>query len=291
MLPFLAALPAIASAAGGAAQAIGGAVGGANAAAEREAQKRMIEKFLRDNPVPNLPEVLAEQLGPSAMEGVGAQMDPRLRQAEYGTLDTLDQYAKEGGNAETRAAMNRVLADVARQEGAGRNAIWGKMRERGNTGSGAELAMQLDAHNTQADRAQTAGLEQGAAQQRRMLDAVMKRGQMAGDMRGRDYREATDAARAKDMISQYNAQGREKAKYYNAGLPAQQYGMTMQRGNLINGQAAMHGQAADRAAAQGAGVGQAFGQAASGVGDYFSGQQKRKDDQDFYLKLFGKDGK
>lgn len=284
MLPFLA--PLLAAGIGAAGQAVGGAIGGANANAERDAQRRMLEKFLAENPVPNLPEVLAEQLGASAMEGVGAQMDPRLKQEQYGTLDALDAYSKDGGTAETRAVMSRMLGDLARQEGAGRNAVLNSMRSRGVSGSGAELAAQLHNQAQSADRAQSAGLDQAAQQQRRMLDAVLKKGQMAGEMRRQDYGEATDAARARDMISQYNAQGREKAKYYNASLPAQKYGMQLQRGNLINGVAAQHGQAADRAAAQGAGVGQAFGQAASGIGDYFQNQQKRKEDQDFYLKLF-----
>ncbi len=56
-----------------------------------------------------------------------------------------------------------------------------------------------------------------------VLEAAVQGGRMAGDMRANDYKQATDLARARDMISQYNVGSREKAKYYNAGLPQQQF--------------------------------------------------------------------
>lgn len=283
MLPaLLAAIPAIAGAAGNAASS---AIGASAAGASREQQARILREILDKYAHLSVPEqdaIIAEQLGPSAQESVRGQMDPRLKSAQMDTLAGLDQYAQEGGNAETKAAMQRVLGDLARQESAGRNQVMAGMRARGVANSGADLAAQLSNQQASAERAQTAGLNQAAEQQRRMYQAMVQRGAMAGDMRGQDYRELTDAARAKDMIDQYNAQGREKAKYYNAGLSQQKFQnqlqLTNSMANAANGVANSYGQAADRAAAMGAGIGNGLGQ----IGSTVSTELNKKDQKDPY---------
>lgn len=231
MLPLLAAaIPGIISAAG----SLGGsAIGAAASGADRAKQRELIESILRDYgnlSVPELQQVLAEQLGPSAQEGVRGQMDPRLRNEQMDTLESLKRLEAQGGeSAETRAVLSRILGDTQRAESAGRNAILDNMRARGVSGSGAELAMQLNNNQQQADRAQSAGLEQSAQANRRLLDTIMARGKMSGDVRRQDYGEMSDEAQAKDMISRYNADQRTRAGYYNAQLPSQQFDLEMRK--------------------------------------------------------------
>lgn len=299
MIPaFLAAaLPAlIAAGAGAAGNIAAGAIGNAAAGSEREKQAAMLAQILSEYsniPLPELKNMVAEQMGPSAQESVRGQMDPRLRNEQDSVLAGLRQLENTGGeNAETRATMSRILGDVARQEGAGRNAILSGMRARGVSGSGAELAAQLSNNQAAAERAQTAGLEQGAAAQRRMLDAMLQRGNMAGQMRGQDYRELSDAARARDMIAQYNADSRSKAGYYNASLPQQQFQnrLTIANGKAgaMSGQAQMAGQSADRTAAMWGGIGSGINQAAQGVAGSFQQEQAKKDYLDALAKAGGK---
>lgn len=292
MPAFLAAIPAIASAIGAAGSAVGGAVGNANAASDRDSQRRLLQMAMDEYgriDLPTLERIAAEQLGPSAMEGV--QTDPRLRQDQLGTLDTLDSYSRDGGTAESRAAMNRILADVARQEGAGRNAILGNMRARGVAGSGAELAAQLSNQQASADRAQTAGLDQAAQAQRRMLEAAVQKGTLAGNIRGQDFGENSAKAQARDMINRYNAAGREKAQYYNAGLTQQQFGNRMQlasgKANAAAGVANNYGQTADRTAAMGAGIGSGLGQVAASFGQQYQDNQRRDEDREFMKDMWG----
>jgi hypothetical protein len=220
------------------------------------------------------------------MEGVAGQMDPRLKTDQMSALNKLGEYSETGDTAESKAVMHRILGDVARQEGAGRNAILGSMRARGVSGSGAELAAQLANQQASADRAQTAGLDQAANSQKRMLDAVLAKGNMAGSIRRQDYGEATDAARARDAINLYNSGERSKAKYYNAGLNQQQFGNSMARAsgkaNAANGVANAYGQQADRTAAIGAGVGQGIGQIGATVSS-----ELMKDDADAKRRLGG----
>jgi len=278
-----AAIPGIISAGS---QAIGGAVGSAAGAGDREAQRRLIESLLReygDLDVPELEQMFAEQLGPSAQEGVRGAMDPRFAREQHSVLDSLKRLEEQGGEtSETRAVLNKILGDTARQESAGRNAILNNMKSRGVSGSGAELAMQLQNNQQSADQSQRAGLEQSAQANRRLLDVIMGRGNMAGQMRGQDYRELSDSARAKDMISQYNADNRYKTQYTNkVQLPGQQFGMEMDkmRGKtgLVTGASDYYGKSAQNAANTGYGVGNAIGTGGGAFAkEYFEEEEKKK---------------
>ncbi len=291
-LPALAAaiIPSLIGAAG---QAGASAIGGAAAGADRAKQRAMLERILSeygDISIPELESLVGEQLGPSAQESVST--DPRLRSEQVGALESLDQYAAEGDTAGSKAAMHRILSDVARQEGAGRNAVLQNARARGVSGSGSELAAQLSNQQASADRAQSAGLNQAAESQRRMLEAQLQKGKLAGSIRSQDYGEATDAARAKDMISRYNADSRTRAQYHNAGNPERQFGMKMQltnsKANAMNGVASNYGQSADRSAATGAGVGQAINIGANAIGAEINKPDAAKPDEDdgipYYLR-------
>ncbi len=242
----------------------------------------LLEQAMREYNIdlPTLERITGEQLGPSAMEGVAGQMDPRLKTDQLSALGKLGEYSETGDTAESKAVMHRILGDVARQEGAGRNAILGNMRARGVSGSGAELAAQLSNQQASADRAQTAGLDQAANSQKRMLDAVLQKGNLAGSIRRQDYGEATDAARARDAINLYNSGERSKAKYYNAGLNQQQFGnrVTLASGkaNAANGVANAYGAQADRTAAIGAGVGQGLGQVGATVSSALIDDDEKK---------------
>lgn len=275
-----AALPAILGAVG---QAGASAIGAGAAGVDRERQRAMLERILAeygDIDIPTLQNLAAETLGPSAQESVRGQMDPRLRTEQMSTLDTLGDFAQDGDTASSKAAMHRILSGVARQESAGRNAILNNMRARGVSGSGAELAMQLDNQQDSADRAHTAGLEESAAAQRRMLEAAVQKGRFAGDVRKQDYGEMSDEATAKDMISKFNATSRDSTNRHNAQLPAQQFAMKMGvmngKANAASGVASNYGQSADRAAQTGYGVGQAINQGANAVGGWLSDEEKKK---------------
>lgn len=276
----------------GAAAAVGGAgIGAANSAAGRSKEEQLLEEAARqyDIPLPVLERILAEQLGPSAMEGVST--DPRLRQEQMAAVNALNDVATTGDTPEMRAAMNRILGDVARNESAGRNAILNNMRARGVSGSGAELAAQLSNNQAAAERAQDAGLQTAAQQQKRMLDAVLSKGQLAGQMRSQEFGEQSDVARAKDAISRYNADAKTRAQYYNAGLNQQNFD---NRYKLATGQAnalAKQGnQAAESGAASAAmwgGIGNAANTIGSGVAGQLQDSQNRKEDREWYERMLG----
>jgi len=190
---------------------------------------------------PSLERVMAEMEGPSAFEGV--QADPEGRAAQYAALDALQNISANGGHTlADDANLNRVRNQAAGVASSGRHRIAESMAARGQLNSGATLAMQLSGNEGAAGRASQEGMDIAGQAQRRALDAILQRGKLGGDLRQQQFSEDARKAEAADMRSRYNAQARQRAQYYNAGLPQQQYenqlnrarGMTGQLGNLAS---------------------------------------------------------
>jgi hypothetical protein len=96
-------------------------------------------------------------------------------------------------------------------------------------------------------------------------------------MRNQDWGEGSDRARAADAINQWNAAQSADVQGRNAGLYNTYYNQTADRAkmraNAYQAQAGQHSGNAQQALATGAGVGQAAGQLAAGLGAYYEGQQ------------------
>jgi hypothetical protein len=183
--------------------------------------------------LPKLERIVAEQLGPSALESV--KTDPRLRDAQYNALAKLQTIEDSGGlTLEDRAVLNRQLGEANRSAQAQQSSILNSMRARGVGGSGAELALMQANQQGAAQRAADAGLDTAAAAQRRYIDSILQRGEMAGRVRGQEYGEASRAAEAKDLIARYNADARERGARYNNDLMQQRFGNQMQMATARN---------------------------------------------------------
>lgn len=230
-----------------------------------ESQRAQAGKLLQDAldrfgqlTPPELPQVSAEQLGPSEAGAVSG--DPKMKALQLAALNRLSDIQNAGGlTLQDRAVLDKVQGDLARQESAGRSQIANQMAARGMLNSGNALAMQLQNQQGSADRAQQYGLNTAAQAQARYLDSILKQGTMAGAMRGQDFDERFQAAKARDAINQYNAASREKAKYYNAGLPQQTWNNQMQQAGAMAGRgdivAGFQNSGADRTALFGANSG------------------------------------
>lgn len=269
--------PATMMAAGTGAQLLLSLIGEAQAAGDNEEALRLMKQLMAEYDsldVPELANVEAQQMGPSALGGV--QTDPALRAAQLESLDELQRVSRSGGlTLEDQANLADIRTRTGIQEKGGRERIREDMAMRGTGGSGAELAMMLQNQQGAANRASREGLETAGMAQKRALDAMLSRGRLAGDVRGQDYGEKARAAEAADAIARYNAQSREKAGYYNAGLPAQQYQMEMAKLNAKRGAtgdvADMYGQQADRTRQLWSGFGAAANQGANAYAGYKKG--------------------
>jgi hypothetical protein len=199
---------------------------GEQKAGQLSAQQQQILKDiyenLRDTPLPDLKDVKAEQLGPTAMEGVHS--DPQQRQQQLEVMSALRDMFEHGGfNIEDRAALSAALNEANVKGSAQRHMLQGEFAQRGQLGAGARLALgNMDAQGA-ANRSSQAALDVAAQGEKRRMAALGDYGNMAGHLRSQDFDEAQARATAKDAADRWNASAREKAGYYNAGLPQQQF--------------------------------------------------------------------
>ena len=146
--------------------------------------------------------------------------DPQLKEAQFNALNKMKSMEEGGGfNLESQAGLNRALGESAQAEQRGRRAILEGMASRGTSGSGAELAMQLDNQSQAANRARDTGLDVAAQAQRNYLESIKGRAGLAGNMRGQDLGEQ----QARDEIAKFNAMSRERATQQRNAAAQQQY--------------------------------------------------------------------
>lgn len=149
---------------------------------------------------------LAEQmmnrdLGQTAFAGV--QADPAMIAAQQRALGQTEQVAREGYTDVDRAAMNQQLNDVARYEQSQRASLAADARARGVTGSGVDIASQLAAQQSGADRAMQTGTDMALAGRDRSYRANQDAGALAGQMRGQGFGEQAQVAGATDQYGQW----------------------------------------------------------------------------------------
>lgn len=150
-----------------------------------------------------LEEIVAERLGPSALAQVKA--DARLKEAQYSALEKMKGIEDGGGFDEADwANLNRTRNEAARADSANRANVLETMQARGVAGSGAEIAANLQSSQSAANRQYQGALDVAGDARRRYFEAIKARGAMAGDMRGQDFRERSQAAQAADTRDQLN---------------------------------------------------------------------------------------
>lgn len=153
------------------------------------------------------------QLNPSAMEGVST--DPQLAQAQMNALQELQNIGQTGLTAVDEQALDQIRRQVSQEDQARQASILQNMAERGVAGSGMELAAKLKSSQTAADRASQEGMKQAALALQRRMEAVGAAGTLGGQMRGQEFGEKSDIAKAKDIFQQFNVQNQQAVQQRN----------------------------------------------------------------------------
>ncbi len=185
------------------------------------------------------------QMGPSAMENI--QADPRLQQAQMNALENLSQMGETGLMPGERAALNQARRSAAGEAQAKSAQIQSDMARRGMGGSGNELAARLQASQSSADRQSQENDRTMQMAQERALGAIGQSANLAGQMRGQDFSQQADVAKAKDYINQFNTQNQQSVQQRNIAA-ANQAGLRNlsekqrigEAGNTIQNQAQVH---------------------------------------------------
>lgn len=229
-----------------------------------EAQKIAISK--------HMPEVVGteelRELAPSRMEDIS--VDPRLRESQMKALDELESRGESGFTTEEKAKFQSLRREMAGQEQARQASILQSLAQRGQLGSGAEIAARLSSSQASAEREAQAAQQMAAESAAARRQALAQAGQVAGQIRGQEFGEESQRAQAADIINRFNTQQqtdiarrnlersqqaaeqreaiRRQEEQYNKGLIGQQYGQRMQKAQAIaqarTGASQMYGQQA-----------------------------------------------
>jgi hypothetical protein len=188
-------------------------------------QLRMFEQQLndvRDVKLPDLPQIQADQLGESAVAGM--KSDQGLRGKQLQALATIQNLIDSGGlDLTDKASLEEAMSHATNQQHRARAGVAADAAARGQLNSGNRLVMDMDAAQSGANAARETGMQTAAMAQRRRLEAIREASGLAGGLREQDWREAESANHAHDARDERNAAAREKAQYYNAGLPQQNF--------------------------------------------------------------------
>lgn len=172
--------------------------------------------------LPDLPNITPDQLGDSAVGDMRSDENMRGRQMQ--AMAELQNIIDRGGlDLSDQAGLEEALNAATNQQHRARAGVAADAQARGQLNSGNRMMMDMDASQQGANAARQSGLEVAGMAQRRRLQAIQDASQQAGGMREQDWREHEASARAKDMRDERNAAAREKAQYYNAGIPQQQF--------------------------------------------------------------------
>lgn len=169
-------------------------------------------------------------LGTSARSQVHA--DPELVADQQKALDSLFGIAKDGGaTAQERARRAKARGESENWLRGQREADMADLAERGMSGSGAEiLALSKDRQDA-ATRNSAADLETDAWLEQRALDATMRGGELAGQMRDTGFREGQTRAGAQDEFYQLNQRALNDAKQSYADYQRNAHNEMLQRRN------------------------------------------------------------
>ena len=137
------------------------------------------------------------------------QVDPRLLASQMGALGGLEQRAQTGITPTEMAALRQMQEDVSGDTMSARQDILREMAQRGQSGSGVELATQLQASQSGAQEAGRRSRELAAMVNDRALQSLLGAGDMAGNIRGQGFGEQKDIASAQDVINRFNVANRQ----------------------------------------------------------------------------------
>lgn len=156
---------------------------------------------------------------PSQMEGIA--IDPRLRDAQLAALDQISQMGETGLLPGEKAALDQARRAAAGEAQAKSAQLLDEFARRGMGGSGAELAARLQAGQSSADRLSQEGDRIAQMAQERALNAITQKGNLAGNIRGQEFGEQSDIARAQDAINQFNTANKQQVQAANVGATNQ----------------------------------------------------------------------
>jgi hypothetical protein len=262
---------------------IGDLIGRALSAGDREQADRYMQQALAQfGPdilkAPGVAE-LTPHLGPSAFEGMRA--DPGAVAAQREAMTEFGIRSK-GDDLGFRAAVNQAEGHANQLARGQQGAISQAMAARGLGGSAADFAIRAQAGQEAANRASGMGFDAAMEGRRQANQALQNYGAIAGQVRGQDWGEKSDKARAADEIAKLNEMGRVNA--VQQGF-TNQMGLSTARANALGNAANVKNGQAAGTQQQWGNYGQAVGAGAGAIGQHITDERRREEDRAERLRL------
>lgn len=158
---------------------------------------------------------------PEELEATGLPagvINQAMRQKQLQAIGGVEELSETGLSAIDRAALTEIQNQIATQERGQRESILQNMAQRGISGSGQELAAQLQGSQAASQQASTQGMAQAAQAQRARVQALSSLSEMAGGIEGTDFQREAQRQEAQDVINRFNTQNRNVAGLRNIDL-------------------------------------------------------------------------
>ena len=195
-----------------------------------------------------------------------------MRNKQLQALGGYEQLSQTGLSAIDRAALAEIQNQIASQEKGQRESILQNMAQRGLSGSGQELAAQLQSSQAASQLAFQQGMQQAAQAQQARVNALNSLANLSSGIEQTDFERQAQKAQAQDIINQFNVQNRNNAGLRNlqtqqdlANLNAQERNRIAQANadlmnkqimqNQVNRPLAQYGLQTDYTSALGQGIG------------------------------------
>lgn len=263
-------ISAILTAAGPIIALIGRAIAEGDYAKARELRQQALDEYGEDM-LPVIDTVVAQEVGPSAFEGI--KEDPAMRGAQADTVAELrNVYESEGNTPADVAAMRLAQNEVSGRAASDYANNAQRLARQGQQGN-AVLSSALSASSGADAVGATANMamQNQVAARQRALQALLQSGNMAGDVRQQDAQSAQAKAGAQDRISMFNSGARADAANQNNdnafNMSRSRIGLANSRNNARGVLAADFGASAQRTNETAAGLGNAVTSAGSGFGE------------------------
>lgn len=261
--------------------AIVSAIGAAVAEGDYEKARALREQALSDYGdaiAPKLDKATAEQLGPTALASI--QTDAAPRNAQTDAMRRLSEIYESGGTtAQDEAALQLANQGAQQQAQSSYQAIQQQLAQRGQQNNPALMAaLASKVGQTTAMASATNRYQAQADARNRAMQALGMSADVAGQVRGADYGEASNLATATDRINQFNAGSRTDANNENARRAEAQYQMQVgdkeRKRYAGESQASGYQQRGDRTRGTAAGIGNSITTLGAGIGGRFADDER-----------------
>lgn len=207
---------------------------GAGKDAEAQAlRQKMLDQYGPEL-LPHLERAEAQQMGPSALASMPE--DDTLRRSQMNALSELENiYASEGMTDADKAALELANNTVAARANADAAQASQAMAQRGVRNSGLGYALNIQGQQNAANTLGNMARQSQVDARSRALRALEAGAGLAGNIRGDDFRRASELSGAQDRIAMFNATQRADAQRYNLGLSQQDFDNKMLLANARTG--------------------------------------------------------